>query len=162
MHSRDETTDMDPRILKIRTKASYLPVYTWRNEDDPCRLMPLAEFKDFVTVLKDTPKNNLIHDHQLNVVKNRFITLIPSRKRKLYTTQTTVCIDVLDHYLETGPNGKPFDPVPWMDDPLPVVRKYRGGWHIIDGHHRILVGHLLNRVIYCAVAVPKPEYAIAG
>lgn len=149
---------MDSRIMHIRTKALGLPTYTWQ-DDDPERFMPMTEFPDFVTMVTDRPGKPLLHDYQLNVAKHELIQFKHGPRDQLYTTQEAVCIDVLAYYLNNGPNGKPFDPVPWMDDPLPVLYPCAGGWRVIDGHHRLLAGSLLGRIVWCARAVVKPEFA---
>lgn len=148
---------MDQRIIRIRTAQVALEPWTPQNDDDTKRYIPMAEFSDLVEPIPQKYRKNLLYDYQLEVVKNDLLETNPKRQPRLYTTQDQLKLDALAHYLDVGPNGRPFDDTPWMDDPLPVLYPYLNGWRVIDGNHRIVVAQLLKKTVYCARAVAKPD-----
>ena len=150
---------MDQRILRIRTTQAELAPWTFRNDDNEERYLPMSDFYDLVSPVQRKHRMGLLFDYQLDVVKHELIELNPGRWKRVYVTQDQLKLDALTHYLDVGPNGKPFDDTPWMDDPLPVLYPHNNGWRVIDGNHRIVVAHLLKKTVYCARAVAKPEYA---
>lgn len=150
---------MDQRILRIRTAQAELDPWTPQNDDDVARYIPMTEFSDLVRPIKQQHRVGLLYDYQLDVVKHEIIELTPKRRRRVYTTQDVLKLDALFHYLDVGPNGTPFDDTPWMGDPLPVLYPYLNGWRVIDGNHRIVVAQLLEKTVYCAIAVAKPIHS---
>ena len=148
---------MDPRILEITQAAETLLLAKPLGSDDGRRFLPMRMFRDLIRPVPMRAK--VLNDYQLDVVKHHFTEYVPNRNKPLYTLQSELLIPALAHYLDVGPNAQPYDDTPWMDDPLPVVHQFRNGWRIVDGHHRLIAGCLLDRTVYCATAQARPEYA---